>query len=360
MIPERLVTTVGLFTVGVYLFAAPPDTDRHSSSDVVLVEVNGVKLTLADLEQKHAAALFQARTNYYEAERKVLEDVVDQYLLQQQASKEGLSVPELLDKYVNASIPKDPSEEALRVYYEGVDTTEPYEAVRGKIVDALRQRRMAKAKTAYLQSLRSQVAIIIRLAPPRAPVSMKDVPVRGAANPRVTVVEFADYQCPVCQQFQPVLEKIEADFKGQIDFAYKDFPLSMHPDAPKAAEASHCAGAQGKYWEYHDLMFAKKQLDVATLKNYAGELKLDSTAFAACLDQGQMAGLVKEQASEAQHLGLPGTPSVLVNGRFVSGNLTYDRLHAVITEELSATDGQAAAAPYPASQHNAPDPLNIR
>jgi protein-disulfide isomerase len=334
------------------LSAAPADTSQRASGEIVLAEINGSKVTLADLEKKHPGALFQARTNYYEAERKVIESVVDDYLLEQEAKKEGVSVSELLNRHVNSKLPPDPSEEALRVYYEGVDTTEPYDTVRGKILDALRERRLSKAKSAYVESLRKQMPILIRLAPPRAPISMTDVPVRGPANARLTVLEFADYQCPVCQQVQPVLSRIEEEFKGKIDFAYKDFPLNIHPEAPKAAEAAHCAGAQGKYWEYHDLMLAKKVLDIPALKSYAESLKLDTNTFNSCLDSGKMAGVVKEQGDEALALGLPGTPTLFVNGRYVSGNVTYDRLKAVITEELSATGMSVSTPEIAASRQN--------
>jgi protein-disulfide isomerase len=195
-----------------------------------------------------------------------------------------------------------------------------------------------------MQSLRSQAAIVIRLAPPRAPISMKDVAVRGTGSPKVTLLEFADYQCPVCQQVQPTVAKLEEEFQGKVAFAFKDLPLPMHPYAEKAAEASHCAAAQGKYWEYHDLMFADKQLDVAGLKKDARELKLDTAAFDACLDTGKMADTVNAQASEAQALGLPGTPTFFVNGRSVSGANSYEHIRAVLTEELSAVSNESMAA----------------
>jgi protein-disulfide isomerase len=316
---------------------AASDADLHQNGNVVVVEVNGAKVTVADLENKRASAIFQARTAYYEAERKIIQDVVDDYLLEQQAQKEGITVAELLDRHVTSTLPKDPTDEVLRVYYEGVDTTEPFEAVRGKIIDVLRQRRTAKARLAYLQTLRSQGPIIMRLAPPRAPVSMKDVPVRGAAKPAITLLEFADYECAYCQQMQPSLDKLEAEFKGRIAFAYKDFPLPMHPNAEKAAEAARCAGAQGRYWDYHDLLFATRQLDSSALKAAARSLKLDTEAFDTCLDSNKMADIVRKQAAEAQTLGIQGTPTLLVNGRYVSGAPSYESVRAVILEELSAT-----------------------
>lgn len=314
------------------------------SGQTVIAEVNGVKLTLADLEKSSAAALFQARNTYYDMQRKVIQSFMDDFLLEQQAKKEGLTVSGLLDRHVNSAIAKEPSDEALRVYYEGLDTAEPYESVRPKILDALKQRRTAKAKAAYLQSLRSQSTLILRLAPPRAPISMKDVPVRGESNRGVTVLEFADFECPYCQQFYPVLQRIEQEFKGKIAVAFKDFPLPMHPTAPKAAEAAHCAGAQGKYWQYHDLLFEKKQLAPESLKAYARELKLDTARFDTCLDTGEMKAVVDAQAAEAQALVLQGTPTILVNGRLISGNLTYDKVRDAILEELSAKGEPATAA----------------
>lgn len=316
-----------------------------ASGQAVIAEVNGVKLTLADLEKNSAAALFQARSTYYDLERKVVQAYIDDYLLEQQAKKEGLTVPALLERHVNATIAKEPSEEALRVYYEGVETNEPYEAVRGKIIDSLKQRRMAKAKAAYLQALRSQSTLVLRLAPPRAPVSMKDVPVRGPANAFVTVLEFADFECPYCQTIQPVLQRIEREFNGKVAMAFKDFPLPMHPNAPKAAEASHCAAAQGKYWEYHDLLFEKKQLAPESLKAYARDLKLDTKRFDACLDNGETKPIVNAHAAEAQSLVLQGTPTILINGRLIGGELSYERLHAAILEELSAAGGPSQGAP---------------
>lgn len=333
------ISILAAFAAALSLFGADPGAGSASSDgSVVLVEGSGLKLTVKDLEEKRSASMFQARTNYYETERKAIEDLADQSILEQQAKKEGLTVDQLLEKHVNSTIAKDPSDEALHVYYEGVDTNDSFEAVRPKILDALRQRRIAKAKATYMTSLHNQNPLTILLEPPRAPISMQDVAVRGAEGKGVMLLEYADFQCPYCQQIQPSLTKIEEEFKGKVTFAYKDYPLPMHADAEKAAEASHCAAAQGKYWDYHDAMFVGKQLDLSSLKTYAKDLKLDTKAFETCLDNGQMAAVVGAQNSEAQALGLQGTPSFFVNGRYVSGNVTYERLKTVLSEELSAVD----------------------
>ena len=326
--------------------------DARPSNDPPVVEIDGVTLTLSDLERASPVALFQARSTYYEAERKTVDEFVDDYLLKLQAKKENLTVPQLFEKHVNSTIAPTPSDEALRVYYEGVETTATFEEVRDKIIDVVREKRVAKAKAAYMESLRKQATVVMRLAPPRAPISESDAAPRGPANAPVTLLEFADYECPYCQQIQPALDRLAVEFKDLMAFAYKDFPLPMHPYAEKAAEASRCAERQGKYWEYHDQLVTTKLLDPPSLKSHARTLKLDVQAFDKCLDGGEASEVVKRQAAEAQTLGVQGTPTFFVNGRLVSGSATYERLHAVIVEELSAAQSQAtkaAAEPVAAS-----------
>jgi predicted DsbA family dithiol-disulfide isomerase len=327
-----------------------PGASSPAPGAAIVAQVDGAKLTLADLERLRPNGLFQARNAFFEATRKVAQDAVDEYLLERKAKEEHVTVSELLERHVNSTIAKDPSEDALRVYYEGVDTTQPYEAVRGQILESLRQRRLAKAKAAFLESLRSESKIVINLGAPRADVSLKGTPILGDKNSPVLVVEFADYECPYCQQTQPALDKLEKEFTGKVAFAYKDTPLPMHTHAEKAAEAAHCAGAQGKYWEYHDLLFQSHKLEVPELKEQARELKLDSQAFDKCLDSGEEVDVVKAQLGDAVSLGIQGTPSFLINGRFLSGALPYDSLRAVIEQELSASTAQKETASRQQSQ----------
>jgi protein-disulfide isomerase len=300
-----------------------------------IVEIDGAKISVADFEQKRAANLFHARNSFYDEYRKALDEYVNDYLLEHQAKKEGVTVAELLERHVNSTLPKDPSEEALHLFYEGLETNEPFDKLKDKILDHIRETRAAKAKTAYVASLREQAKINIRLGPPRVQVPLKDTPVRGIQSAPVMIVEYADYECAYCQQAQPVLDRLENEYKGKVAFAFKDMPLPMHPHAPKAAEAARCAGAQGKYWEFHDLLFKNKQLELAQLKDDARELKLDSAAFDKCLDSGAQADAIKVTQAEGKDYSLKGTPSFFINGRLFDQGAGYDQLKAVIEEELA-------------------------
>ena len=117
---------------------------------------------------------------------------------------------------------------------------------------------------------------------------------------------------------------------------FKDFPLPNHAMAAKAAEAAHCAGDQGKYWEMHDRMFANQQaLDVPQLKESAAALKLDAAKFATCLDSGQYVAAVTTDVQYGTQLGVASTPTVYINGRPVVGAQPYEYFQSVIDEELA-------------------------
>lgn len=336
---SRYVLLFGLLS-GTFSVFAFDDISGKASVDAPVLQIDGTKLTLGDFERKEPLSLFQARNKFYQAEHTALDAFVDEYLLEREAQKENLTVAELLERHVNSAAGPDPSEEALRLYYEGIQSKEPFEKMRAGILDHIRQGRIAKAKTDYIQSLRSQAKVVFLLPQPRAEVQLKDTPVRGAVSPRVTIVEFADFECPYCQRDEPVLERLESEYKDKVAFAYKDTPLPMHPHAVKAAEAANCAGEQGKYWEYHDLLFSTQQLEVSQLKEDARKLKLDTKAFDECLDSGAKSAMVQEHSAEGQALQLQGTPSFLINGLFFSGGLSYDQLKTVVEDELSKSSSE--------------------
>jgi len=343
LIMQQNSVLVATFLLGSALFvpagwAADGPSDSHSGgAPSAVLEVDGVKISFAEVEKKLPGNVFQARNAFYQAERAAIDQFVGEYLLDRQAEKEGVTVTELLNRHVNSVIAKDPSEETLRVFYETIDTKDPYEVIRDRIIEHLRDARLAKAKAAYVESLRSQADINILLDPPRVIVPVDDAPLTGAANAPVTIIEYADYECPYCQQVNTALQKLLADYKGKLALVFKDSPLPIHAHSQKAAEAAHCAGAQGKYWEYHDLLFSSKQLDDSQLKEHARALKLDEKAFDSCLDSGAQAPTVKKFLTEAQSLQIKGTPSFVINGRFVAGGFTYEQLRGLVDEELRAT-----------------------
>ena len=158
-------------------------------------------------------------------------------------------------------------------------------------------------------------------SPGKLPVKItSEDPILGSKTATIKVVEYSDFQCPFCARAATgsVQDLKDSDYfkKGQVALIYKHFPLnSIHPYAQKAAEASECANRQGKFWEYHDLLFANQEsLDVINLKSYAAQLKLDTTKFNKCLDNGEATSKVNKDLTEATNVGGRGTPYfVLIN-----------------------------------------------
>ncbi len=303
----------------------------------ILAEVDGVKLTLADLGRKHPGAMFKAYQDFYQTQRTVVAGYVDEYLLERQAKKENVTVAELLERHVKNASGAPPSEELLRAYYDTLDTDKPYDVMRQPILEHLQQGREAKAKAEFLKKLRSEAHINLQFGPPRAELAWKGHAVRGPQDAPVVIVEFADYECPYCQQAQAAVDQIETEYKGKIAFVYKDLPLPNHAHAQPAAEASRCAGAQNKYWEYHDLLFKTRALDLPKLKEHAAALNLDMQAFDKCLTSGAQAEAIKADFNEGVDLGLQGTPGFFINGRFFSGGMSVEQFRTVIGEELATS-----------------------
>ncbi|MGA9041445.1 MAG: thioredoxin domain-containing protein [Terriglobales bacterium] len=314
-------------------------------SSAVVAEVGNQKLTAGELQEKEAGKLLTARYKYYLAERDALNLLIDQQVLEMQAAKESITVDELIKRHVTVTA-KDPTEDQLKFYYEGLNSDEPYDAVRSKILDAVHEMRMTKAKADYVTSLRDQFGVIVELGQPSAQVDTTDAYRLGPKDAPVQLIEFADFECPYCQKVHVELRRLRDQFGDKVALVYKDFPLPMHGSAQKAAEAARCAGAQGKFWEFHDALFESHKLQIADLKEEARTLKLDGTRFDQCLDSGEQTAAVKKDLEQAKHLGLSGTPAFFANGQFLSGAVAYSKLREVVEEQLGlpSTAKQSVAA----------------
>lgn len=339
MLASQTLIRIGL---GAAMICAAAANVLAQDDSTVVAEVGGVKVTLSELEQQESAKLLSAHYQYYQAQSKALEELIDNKLLEQKAKSENLTVEQLLDRDIKSQV-KDPTEDQMRVYYEGLEVDQPYDTVRDKILEKIRQLRTDKVRATYVKQLRAQTTVTIDLAPPRAKVDVADAQVLGPKTAQVTLVEFADYECPYCQKVAADVKKLKADYGDRVAFTYKDFPLPMHARAEKAAEATRCASKQNKFWEFHDEIFRSKELDVDQLKAQARALKLDATEFDKCLDSGQEAIPVARDKKEGMRLGITGTPSFFINGHYLSGALDYAALRQVVEQQLARPAEGASA-----------------
>ena len=168
----------------------------------------------------------------------------------------------------------------------------------------------------------------------------KEDHVRGATKPLVTLVEFSDFQCSYCQKFHPTMLQVMKDYGTKVAWVFRHFPLSFHQNAQGAAEASECAGEQGKFWEFADILYKNGQGDgtglaTADLQKYAKSLKLNTSKFDKCLSSGKYASKVKASMASGSVAGIDGTPGTFLidkNGKtqLISGAVPYAQLKAAI------------------------------
>lgn len=185
------------------------------------------------------------------------------------------------------------------------------------------------------------IAAVILSRPRPQPLSAERLaadPAYGLETARVTIVEYSDYGCPSCQAWHNsgVLQRIRDTYGDQVHFVWKDFPV-ISAASPKAAEAGQCAFDQGKFWEYHDILYARSPaISVNQLKTYAVELGLDADRFNACLDSSQNAPKVEQSTEEGYNYGFNGAPAFVVNGQKLIGPPSFEMLQAIIDPILSA------------------------
>jgi protein-disulfide isomerase len=238
----------------------------------------------------------------------------------------------------------------------------PLAAAEGvSIEEHVRRHAAASGETAaaYVTAALERAGAEVLLAPPEPPVvevSADDDAVRGPVDAPVTVVVFLDYQSPYCRRMQPLFRRLLAEYPRHVRLVARDFPLPVHRDAVRAAEAAECAGAQDAYWPYHDVLLQDgEDLGRLALGRAAERIGLDGARFAACVDARRTRAEVEADATEARRLGLRVVPTTFVNGRYLRGPQPYEALRAAVAAELARL-GVEAPAPRPVEAPESPRP----
>ena len=328
-------------TLGILAPSAAP-AGTQAGMPAPLAEVEGEAITAEDLERALGAKLRKLEEQIYDLKRSQLDTLIADRLLAQEAAKRGTSVAALLDAEVTAKVGLVTEQEVEKFYRANKARLRGEEAaVREQIRTHLQQQTLAAQSARFVETLRSQAKIVDRLqAPPvvRVEVPIDGAPVRGLATAPVTLVEFSDFHCPFCKQVQSTLKQLLERYPGKVKLVYRDFPIdSLHPEARRAAEAARCAQDQGKFWEYHDLLFAgPPRAAPEDLERYAGQVGLDLAAFGRCLSGGVHRAAVQRDLDEGARLGVAGTPGFFINGRPLSGAQPFEVFVRVIEEELTA------------------------
>jgi protein-disulfide isomerase len=333
-----------LLAVAASVIACSSASSQQAGSNEPAARIGDRVVTVKELEDRWRASNpadhAEVSQKLYDGRRQALEEILAETLIAEAAKGKGMSPAAWAEAEVAKRVTPVTEAEVVAFYQGNISQ------MQGRALDVmapairryLTEQQESAARQTLLQELRSKgPAVRVLFDVPRHQVELAATdPSDGAKSAPVTLVEFSDFQCPFCQRVAPTLKRVKQTYGDKVRIVWKDFPLTqIHPQAFKASEAAHCAGDQGKYWQYHDQLFGNQQaLQPDDLKQYAAALGLDAAAFNACLDTSKHGERVRDGVAQGTTLGVNSTPTMYINGRLLSGAQPYEVIAAVIDEEL--------------------------
>jgi protein-disulfide isomerase len=338
----RALAVVAL--IGLTACSSSAQSARRPAAADVVATVGSTKITLAEVDDR---ALRQSAGGFgslsleqalYQARLAAIDELVGDRLLEDEARARGIDRVELTTREIIAKVSTPTDAEIAAWFQQNQARTQgaTLDQLRQPIKDMLVEQRTASARGQFLDGLKAKTAVTIALEPPRVAVDDAGRPARGPSDAPVQIVEFSDFQCPFCQRAYPTVMQVLKTYGDRVRLVYRHYPLQNHPAARPAAEASACAADQGKFWEYHDKLFANaSRLSDADLKQHAADLGLDAQKFNACVDTRKFQGDVEADRVAGDEAGVSGTPAFFINGRPISGAQPFEAFKRVIDEELA-------------------------
>lgn len=285
----------------------------------IVATIAGQPLKADSIIERLKPIIYKLRLEAYNQTKRQLDQLIDDNLLLEEAKRRQIGPEEIIRAEVSDKVRPPTEEEVVKFYNENkARISGDLNSVRNQLANYLQELSRQRFEQELSARLRKNADIRWLVSEPVQPVqniSVDDDPVRGAATAPVTVVEFTDFQCPACAAMHPVLEEVLKSYGNKVRFVVRDYPLTQHEFARKAAEAANAAHAQGKFFEYISLLFKnQKALDVPSLKKYATEVGLDRARFDAALDRGVYAAEIKKDLEDGEMYGVGSTPTIFVNG----------------------------------------------
>ena len=311
----------------------------------VLGVLNGEEITLEDLTDRDISRLAQLRSDYYTETHSLLEEgavrAAREQLLLAAAAENGMTLNQY---YTNEIGIPDVSDEELQYIYDqnrGQFGGRTLDEIGTQLRRQIANQKMTQKIEATGNRFLSEAEWDLKVPAFRFAIETAGHATLGTDSAPVELVVFSCFECPFCRRFDASINRLREDeaIASQVRLVFRHFPLrNMHPMAQKAHEASVCAEDQGKFWEYHDALWADDNISLDGLEQHARLVGLDTEEFAQCLNSGSSYERVQTDLDAALALGQTGTPAVFVNGRYIGGAVSFEQLTAEIEREISESN----------------------
>ena len=305
----------------VYSRTASPVKLNDSPDSRVIATVGNHAISLREAERRIALPLYQLDQQRSQLLLYAVQQLIDAELLRVEATRLGMTVEELVGTPPSSFRP---------------DTAYPIEA---HLPNFDNTKSLLERQQAMVVALRRQTSIQLdlpRITIPVLAISSEDDPSTGPTAAPVTIVEFSDFQCPFCKRSAGVVKEVLRAYGGKVRFVYRDYPTPNHIYARQAAEAAQCAGAQGKFWVYHDLLFEHQQGGLGwDFNGLAQQASMDMATFSHCLGTHEYASEVEGDLRDALYVGVTSTPTFFINGRPLIGARSFEEFKLLIDTVLA-------------------------
>lgn len=313
------------------------------ASDTVVASIDNIEITQKQVDESVATRIYPLQQQLYAIRKAALDNLVTAKILESEAAARGLSIEELRRQLTlgEINVTRAQVEEAYTQNAPFFASMSPDEARERLRLDLENQARM-KHYRAGLEALRKKWTVNLSLPPPSFALELDDgvSPAKGSSKPLVTIVEFSDFECPFCSAVQNTLKQIVQSYGRDVRLVFKHLPSEGHRNSLPAARAAYCAGEQDRFWQFHDALFASKNISPSLLTQIATDLGLGLPKFQACLNSEQSrAGVVKD-IETARLFRIESTPSFIVNGKLIQGALSFADFQKIIEHELSQRANQ--------------------
>ncbi|MAG32478.1 MAG: hypothetical protein CL908_16470 [Deltaproteobacteria bacterium] len=323
--------------------ASAGDVSANAGGDPGVALIIGEReVTIGELhehmkEQFIEEFLNQPEDRIFEMHENAVRDLVQRHIVKTEAQLRG-TTPEALSEEITGAV-GEPSDEDVADWFAKNQARlrgAQLEDVAGQIELLLRDERRTDAWKAFIEPRLEALSWSMVLKPPRTELVATRL-VRGNIEAPVTITAFSDYQCPYCIRSEPVLAEVLRRYPDQVRLVHRHFPLdSIHPFARPASEASMCAEEQGRFWDYHDAIFARQgRLEEGSFAEIGSELGLDAEALGQCIEERRYMDFVNADFTAGRDAGVTGTPAFFINGIALKGARDANELSRAVDAELS-------------------------
>ena len=303
-----------------------------------LFKFKGKSYEFKDLPKSTQQKLYELMNQNHKTKGIFLDDYILDMYVKEVSAKQKKSEKEIRKNIFKA---KDPSEKELKAFYDENKDFIPYpfETIKSKLVERLKRNKAFEKRDEIVAKIKKDNKFQNLMTPPKPPVFSIDttgLPMKGSSSAKVTIVEFADYQCPHCGKFYKTMKKLIPKYKSKVKFYFADFPVNASGISKHVAQGAYCAGKQKKYWEFHGMAFEnQKSLSKKSSLEFAKKLKLNEKSFSACVKAKSTNDFIEKSKEQGIKVAVSGTPGVYINGKKVITGLDAKSFEKAIRKSIN-------------------------